>query len=256
VGTNAAMVATSHYAASVADMEDEDELKMKAKLKLAANGQYILLAESEIRSEKGGNDQKNARFMPEKLTEATRSLYDYPKNPSTPQIEVYRQAHPAEVSNPIEFLAYMRNAKPLSTIRKKLRLKLLTVDELTEALYALSTPAENETRKEQRPLPRPPEDGKTCLTEEDIPWLRQQWYDEFKDILQGTPEELPPLREVNHEINLIDPDKKYTHRLPMCPVPLQPQFYDKLNRYVDAGWWKEHPTSQAAPLMCIPKKDR
>ena len=73
--------------------------------------------------------------------------------------------------------------------------------------------------------------------------------------MQGTPEGLPLLREVNHEINLIEPDKKYTYRLPSCPAPLRPQFYEKLNRYVDAGWWKEHPTSQAAPLMCIPKKD-
>jgi hypothetical protein len=85
--------------------------------------------------------------------------------------------------------------------------------------------------------------------------LRQQRYDEFNDIFQGAKEELPPLREVNHEINIIDSEKKYTHRLATCPIALRPQFYEKLNRYVNAGWWKEHPTSQAAPLMCIPKKD-
>jgi IS5 family transposase len=34
------------------------------------------------------------------------------------------------------------------------------------------------------------------------------------------------------------------------------QFYEKLNRYVDAGWWKEFPMSQASLLICLPKKDR
>jgi hypothetical protein len=97
--------------------------------------------------------------------------------------------------------------------------------------------------------------GNVALSEEDIRKLKQQWYEEFKDILQGTPSRLPPLREVNHEINLIDPNKRYTHRLPTCPVPLRMQFYEKLNCYVDAGWWKEFPTSQASPLICLPKKD-
>ena len=48
------------------------------------------------------------------------------------------------------------------------------------------------------------------LTEEDVPRLKQQWYDNYKEILQGTKEELPLLRKVNHEINLIDPNTKYT----------------------------------------------
>jgi hypothetical protein len=47
-------VATSRYAASIEDTEDEDEVKAKAKPKLAANGQYVILSESVIRSEKGG----------------------------------------------------------------------------------------------------------------------------------------------------------------------------------------------------------
>jgi hypothetical protein len=58
VGTTAATVATSHYAASVEDTEDEDATKMKAKPKLAANGRYILMNKSEIRSEEGGDNRK------------------------------------------------------------------------------------------------------------------------------------------------------------------------------------------------------
>ena len=73
------------------------------------------------------------------------------------------------------------------------------------------------------------------LTEDDIPRLRQQWYDEFKDIMQGTKEELPPLRVVNHEIKLIDPNKQYVYCMPSCPTALREQFYEKLHRYVNAG---------------------
>ncbi|KAG6869918.1 hypothetical protein C0992_001580, partial [Termitomyces sp. T32_za158] len=45
------------------------------------------------------------------------------------------------------------------------------------------------------------------FTVEDIPNLRRQWQEEFADILNGTKEELPPWRDVNHEINLIDEHK-------------------------------------------------
>ena len=36
---------------------------------------------------------------------------------------------------------------------------------------------------------------------------------------------------------------------------MREEFHTKLNRYVNAGWWEPRTTSQAAPLMCIPKKD-
>ena len=33
--------------------------------------------------------------------------------------------------------------------------------------------------------------------------------EEFQEILQGTKEELPLLREINHKVRLIDPDQGY-----------------------------------------------
>ena len=90
---------------------------------------------------------------------------------------------------------------------------------------------------------------------EDVTRLRQQWYNEFVDILEGTKEELLPLREVNHEINLMDPNKKYTYRLLWCPTAMKDEFHTKSNRYINARWWEPRTISQAAPLMCIPKKD-
>jgi hypothetical protein len=37
---------------------------------------------------------------------------------------------------------------------------------------------------------------------------------------------------------------------------LQDEFHEKVNWYVNAGWWEPKPVSQAAPMLCIHKKDR
>jgi hypothetical protein len=76
----------------------------------------------------------------------------------------------------------------------------------------------------------------------------------FADILNRVPLELPPLREINHKIPLIDNDKQYHYHLPRCPDTMKPQLMDKLRTYIDAGWWIPKTASQAAPLLCIPKK--
>lgn len=100
--------------------------------------------------------------------------------------------------------------------------------------------------------------GKACetdLTKEDYPRLRQQWYDKYQDMLEGTKNVLPPWREVNHEIHLIDESKRYNYHLPRCPNTLCEEFHKKINCYVSAGWWEPQAVNQAAPLLCIPKKD-
>ncbi|KAG6859537.1 hypothetical protein C0993_003817, partial [Termitomyces sp. T159_Od127] len=74
----------------------------------------------------------------------------------------------------------------------------------------------------------------TGLREEDIPRLRQQWQQEFADIVNRMKPELPPWWEVNHEINLIDETKQYKYHLPHCPRALQEQLHDKTNHYINA----------------------
>ena len=39
---------------------------------------------------------------------------------------------------------------------------------------------------------------------------------ENDDMLQPVPPELPPFREINHEIPIIDESKRYTYHLPRC----------------------------------------
>ncbi|KNZ71609.1 Pro-Pol polyprotein [Termitomyces sp. J132] len=93
------------------------------------------------------------------------------------------------------------------------------------------------------------------LTEGNISHLWQQWYNEFQDVVNGTKEELPPCQEVNHEINLIDETKQYSYFMPKCSKSLQQQLQDKIDCYVQAKWWEPCVADQAAPLLCIPKKD-
>jgi len=82
----------------------------------------------------------------------------------------------------------------------------------------------------------------------------EHWFTEFADIFNGVPPGLPPLREINHRIPLIDEGKWYHYHLPCCPDAMKPQLLEKVQQYVDAGWWIPKAVPQAAPLLCIPKK--
>jgi hypothetical protein len=89
---------------------------------------------------------------------------------------------------------------------------------------------------------------------EDIPRLKEQWYSRYKHRLGGVVPKLPPLREVNHRIPIIDERKLYAYHLPRCPDALKQQLTDKIRQYTDAGWWILKSVPQAAPMLCIPKK--
>ena len=92
-------------------------------------------------------------------------------------------------------------------------------------------------------------------SKEELPDLRKKWVESAMDILTGAPPHLPPLREVNHKIPLIDESKQYNYYLPRCPEALKTQLIDKIQLYKEAGWWEETNVSQAAPMLCVYKKD-
>jgi hypothetical protein len=48
---------------------------------------------------------------------------------------------------------------------------------------------------------------RVVLTDNDIPHLYEEWMTKTTDLVSGIPLELPALREVNHEINLVNPMK-------------------------------------------------
>ena len=72
---------------------------------------------------------------------------------------------------------------------------------------------------------------------------------------EGVPEVLPPLREINHHIPLIDEDLVYRYHLPRCADAVKPTLMEKIQRYTNAKWWISASVPQAAPLLCIAKKD-
>jgi hypothetical protein len=78
--------------------------------------------------------------------------------------------------------------------------------------------------------------------------------EKITDLVSGIPLELPPLHEVNHEINLVDPMKHIRYRLPKCPKHFHKDLSAKIERYTMAEWWVPVVTHQAVPMLCVPKK--
>ena len=90
-------------------------------------------------------------------------------------------------------------------------------------------------------------------TESDIPRLRSEWVQECENLFANQLDELPPLREINHRIPLIEESKTYHHRQPKCPDAFKPALMAKIERYTKAGWWIPITASRATPMLCIPK---
>ncbi|OJT06195.1 Retrovirus-related Pol polyprotein from transposon 17.6 [Trametes pubescens] len=87
-----------------------------------------------------------------------------------------------------------------------------------------------------------------------IPFLREQWFQRVDDLVGPIPLELPPMREINHRIPLIDEQHRYHYHHPRCPDALRGELKTKMDRYLEAGWWEMKPANQAAPLLCVLKK--
>jgi hypothetical protein len=91
--------------------------------------------------------------------------------------------------------------------------------------------------------------------DDDLQALRDKWNHSIEDLVGPIPAELPPMREINHRIPLIDEGKSYRYHRPRCPDVLQRLLMDKINKYTTAGWWEAKTTEQAAPLLCLLKKN-
>ena len=68
--------------------------------------------------------------------------------------------------------------------------------------------------------------------------LRQKWKKKFAELYGPPPPRLPPIHEVYHTIQLINPNKKYATRPPKCSAALFPLLQEKMQCYLTAGWWK------------------
>ncbi|KAF8225459.1 hypothetical protein L208DRAFT_1306250 [Tricholoma matsutake] len=77
--------------------------------------------------------------------------------------------------------------------------------------------------------PQPPKDE--TISKKDLPRLREQWKQSFQDILNGVPDKLPPLRDINHHIPLVDEKKTYNYYLPKCPNSMRKPLAEKIAKY-------------------------
>ena len=91
--------------------------------------------------------------------------------------------------------------------------------------------------------------------DDDIPQLLQSWDTNITDLVSGIPLKLPPIQEVNHEINIIDPEKHIHYHLPKCPEHFRKELSQKIERYTAAQWWIPAVAHQAVPMLCILKKN-
>ena len=93
------------------------------------------------------------------------------------------------------------------------------------------------------------------LGDNDIPQLHRSWDNNITDLVSGIPLKLPPIQEVNHEINLIDPKKHIHYHLPKCPEHFHEELSQKIERYTIAQWWIPAVAHQVVPMLCILKKN-
>ncbi|KAF8451051.1 hypothetical protein L210DRAFT_3386278 [Boletus edulis BED1] len=62
----------------------------------------------------------------------------------------------------------------------------------------------------------------------EVPQLRNRWFHKYSHWLGGIINRLPPLREVNHRILLIEEEKHYAYHLSRCTDALKQQLLDKI----------------------------
>ena len=93
------------------------------------------------------------------------------------------------------------------------------------------------------------------LKDDDIPQLRKSWDNNITDLVSGIPLKLLPIQEVNHEINLIDPEKCIHYRLLKFPEHFHEELSQKIERYTTAQSWIPAVAHHVVPMLCIPKKN-
>ena len=65
--------------------------------------------------------------------------------------------------------------------------------------------------------------------------------------------DLPPLRDINHTIPLIDEEKTYQWRPSRCPEMFREQWSEKRDAYIKTGRWKVTSARNTVPMLLIPK---
>ncbi|KZT52117.1 hypothetical protein CALCODRAFT_442071, partial [Calocera cornea HHB12733] len=95
--------------------------------------------------------------------------------------------------------------------------------------------------------------GLSAVPQGKLDRIRAILMSEIVDLIGDIPLVLPPLRKVNHKINLVDDKAVYRTRRPTCPDVHREELHAKTQQYVEAGWWQPAQTQNALPMLCITK---
>jgi len=92
------------------------------------------------------------------------------------------------------------------------------------------------------------------LLNEGLDDIRNMLRREAEDLCPDTSKTaLPPFRDVNHTIPVIDEKKIYHFRPSKCPDAFREQWRKKKNAYLETGRWRTATGHNAIPLLMIPK---
>jgi hypothetical protein len=79
---------------------------------------------------------------------------------------------------------------------------------------------------------------------------------DYSDVFpESLPMVLPPLREVNHQIKLKDYSKKVKPKIFRIADKYRQQISEKLNLYVESGWYIPVQSDDASPTFAVPKSN-
>ena len=80
--------------------------------------------------------------------------------------------------------------------------------------------------------------------------LRQYAYPLCREVAET---DLPPFRDINHTIPLIDEKLTYPWRPSRCPEAFRAQWVEKRDAYIKSGRWKITSAGNTVPMLLIPK---
>lgn len=92
------------------------------------------------------------------------------------------------------------------------------------------------------------------IVEDNIEKAREHLREYALPICQtATETPLPPMRDINHSIPLIDPHRIYSWRPSRCPDPLREQWSEKWGAYIASGRWRVSNSGNTVPMLLIYK---
>ena len=96
--------------------------------------------------------------------------------------------------------------------------------------------------------------GALSFAEPEIVSAREELMAYADPLCQNVEEtELPPFRDINHTIPLIDETKTYQWRASRCPEIFRGQWAEKRDAYLKSSRWKVTTTRNTVPMLLIPK---